>query len=191
MALRRIIKVPGPPVSATTTSYEISTSHIGITPFLPEIPHELSVPCSKNLKDPKLVILKYEIEMYLIARWTSRWLPEGYLQNAFVESAVVHARNLCDFFCYPKKDSYLRLADIVRDANQNPFPALIKNLKQSYLGQGKVRPQRVFNEFVAHISKSREEHATGYSYEREFCAIDSHLKCIIEQIKPLFVAETL
>jgi hypothetical protein len=181
------INMPTPAVSLTTSS-EISTSYgLAMAPCLPEIPHELLVPCSGKLSDSKLIILKYEIEMYLIAHWTSLWLPKGHLQNAFVESAVVHARNLCDFFCYPKKDKYLRLADVVRDVNQNPFPTLIKKLKQSYLGKGKVRPQQAFNEFVAHMTKSREEHARGYNYDAEFNAIDADLKRIIEEIKPRFM----
>lgn len=68
---------------------------------------------------------------------------------------------------------------------------MIGNLERAYNGDGKVRPRQAFNEFVAHMTKSREEHAKGYNYDREFYAIDPQLKAIIEQIKRLFVADTV
>lgn len=153
----------------------------------PPFPTELLIVCPE-LSDPNLIILKYAIEMYRIARWRLKEpgnLTERHIRNSVVESAVVHARNLCHFFCHGKSKKYLTLADVT-DANANPFPELRDKLRKAYNG----RPRQAFSEFVAHMIKGREKNARGYDYGPEFDAIDPYLKPLIEHVIPLFSVST-
>jgi hypothetical protein len=106
------VKIPGPPVIAATTSSQIldagstvMTAEAYSFPAQAPFPKELLIVCPE-LNDPNLIILKYEIEMYRIARWRLKEqgnLTERHIRNSVVESAVVHARNLCHFFCDGKR----------------------------------------------------------------------------------------
>ena len=116
--------------------------------------------------------------------------PDSHLRYALVETAILHARSLCDFFCNRKSDKYLTLADLA-DINQSPYPTLISDLKNAYNGQDKIRPREAFNEFVAHMTKKREKHARGYDYRPELTAIEQSLERMIEQIKSLFIPKPL
>src|SRR5260370_23459174 len=134
------IEIPGPPVTAaTTTSSTLDAgSTIGIAqthsyPVKPPFPTELLILCPK-LTDPNLIILKYAIEMYRIARWRLKEgnLTERHIRNSVAESAVIHARNLCAFFCDRKKfEDDLTLADIT-DVNQARIPELRNALRKAY-----------------------------------------------------------
>jgi hypothetical protein len=185
-----IVKIPGPSLTASTTNSRILDAGSTVViaeaysfPAKPPFPTKLLILCPE-LSDPSLIILKYEIEMYRIGRWRLKEqgnLPDRHVRNSVVESAVVHARNLCSFFCDGKSKKYLTLADVT-NANADPFPELRGKLKKAYNG----RPRQAFNEFVAHMTQGREKNASGYGYDPEFNAIDPYLKPLIEHVIPLF-----
>lgn len=138
-----------------------------------------------KVEAPKLVILKYEFEMYFLMRSMRGY--EGPLQDAITESAVVHARALCNFFCGFDEDGDIRLNQLFNKREEPLLSALIKKLKSAYnrMTNG-VNPRTSFNKFVVHMTIDREKNAGGYDYHREFDAIDPVLRQIRDDVvRPL------
>ena len=108
---------------------------------------------------------------------------EGPLKNAVTESAVLHARNLCNFFCGFGDPEDIRLGDIF-DLRQNPrLSELKKNLKAVYAKtKNEVNPRQSFNRLLAHMSKHRESSPGCYSYDPEFSVIDPILRKIRDEV---------
>jgi hypothetical protein len=141
-----------------------------------------------DVEDPKLKILKYEFDMFFMMRLM--WSPasEWPALNAFTECAVVHARNLCNFFCGPDKRQDIRRGDIFDLARSPRLSELIKKLNRAYNREKDgVVPRESFSSFVAHMGSGREEHAGGYNYQREFAAVEPPLRQIRDEVVlPLF-----
>jgi hypothetical protein len=167
-----------PIIRATATTASISQSATNTPITLGSEPSPL---------DPKLAILNYEIDMYLAARamLSKGEFEEGPLRNAIVESAVLHARNLCNFFCGPYKKGDLR-PSYVLDPKKEPFPALKRELCKAYDGlKDGVNPRKSFSMLVAHMTTARETHFRGYDYHREFSAIDPSLRRLMDEARSL------
>ena len=64
--------------------------------------------------------------MYLAMRKLIPTMGEGALRNATVESAVLHARNLCNLFCSHTLPGDIVLTSIL-DPRKVPFPGVIEN----------------------------------------------------------------
>jgi len=87
-----VLVIPPRGLQAIPAAGKSATNEIKF--IVTQMPHELQLP---DVKEPKLVILKYEFEMYFLMRSMPGY--EGPLRNAITESAGLHARNLCNFFC--------------------------------------------------------------------------------------------
>jgi hypothetical protein len=143
-----------------------------------QVPQEHLLP---DVKEPKLVILKYEFEMYFIMRW----MPghEGLLRNAITEGACLHARNLCNFFCGSGEQRDIRHNQVFDMRHFPHLSALIKKLKKAYdkTNDG-VNPRISFNRLIAHMTMEREKSASGYDYRREFDAVEPILRKIRDEV---------
>ena len=125
-----------------------------------------------------------------------------HLSNAITESAAVHGRSLCNFFCdfhktdrkkkkkgEKKNKGDIRLSNIFDDVRQ--LSSVKNELEKAYVGSGDVCPKDAFDKLVLHMTSEREPVANGYDYEREFSAIDPILRRIRDEIvRPLFEKRT-
>jgi hypothetical protein len=168
-----------------TTTYEVGstwTTNNQAVPT-PSVPGDVFLP---EVTEPKLVILKYEFEMYFSLRCMaeSQWA----LRNAITESAAVHARNLCNFFCDSGKKGDIQLQEIF-DIKDRKLSSLQKDLRKAYntVGKASIRPRDAFSKLVAHMTSERKKSANGYDYHEQFSAIDPILRQIRDEIvRPFF-----
>jgi hypothetical protein len=170
--------VPIPKTTVTTTTTAFRTAALISSP--PVCPDDVLLP---EVTEPKLVILKYEFEQYFMMRWMAEHPHPQPVCNAITESAVVHARNLCNFFCSFGDPGDIRLHDIF-DTTDPVLSKLKKELKDAYTKkiQTGIKPQDSFNRFVAHMTSEREKCADRYDYGDEFSAIDPILLELREKI---------
>jgi hypothetical protein len=184
---KKKVPVPQTTIGTTTSATRISSSLIFNAPVSPD---DFLLP---EVIEPKLVILKYEFEMYFLMRRMTgipKYPPP--VRNAMTESAAVHGRNLCNFFCgFDDPHDDIRLRDIF-DIKNPCLSSLKKELTKAYDStRSGVNPREAFNQLVVHMTVAREKGARGYDYEREFSAIDPILRRIRDEIvRPLLEEQT-
>jgi hypothetical protein len=116
------------------------------------------------------------------------------LKNAVIESAIIHARNLCCIFLsVPSRDSGdILLRELTlswkRDAGRDK---LITLLEKAFF-KGPVNGATVFDVFSKPITYAVDRKADGdsYDYAAEFVTINGLIKAIVENLEATLEARS-
>jgi hypothetical protein len=140
-------------------------------------------------------IISYEVWMYFGTRSTTLVLSDSeiILKNAMVESAIVHARILCDIFS--SKSSTIgvgiRLKDRFPDWNSDSVR--LRNLKSKanalrerygYSGT-EGSPYKVFHERALHADQTRYLSFQRYDYVDQFKILDPLIRAVVYEIEAI------
>jgi hypothetical protein len=126
------------------------------------------------------VVVSYEVDMH-------ETLSEGSpspraIQNAYTESMVLHARQLCEIFLPRSTEpDNIKLADLIPEGDQSErFKELIAGLGRRYGDRRTVgSPCWVFNKKLMHPTTERTD---AYDYESALNRVKPILKAIIAEI---------
>jgi len=109
------------------------------------------------------------------------------LRNAVIESAIIHARNLCCIFLsVPSRErGEILLRDLTSTWEQDPERAKLIRLLEKAFFQDPVNGATVFDAFSERITYAvdRRGDAENYSYAAEFVAINGLVKAIVENLE--------
>lgn len=117
-------------------------------------------------------------------------LSSTFIGNAIAESAVLHARILCDLFSSEDK-SYpddIGFSDLFEDwetgARYRNLKSHIAEMKAAYLGdyQTKKSPCRQFNKKLAHLTKER---GLSHSHEEAVGVMEPLIRKIVSELESL------
>lgn len=116
------------------------------------------------------------------------------LKNAVIESAIIHARNLCCIFLsVPSRDrGEILLRDLTSTWERDPGrDKLITLLEESFF-KDPVNGATVFDAFNERITHTvdRRADADQYSYAAEFVAINGLVKAIVENLEATLAAHS-
>jgi len=158
------------------------------------------LPINQNIEDRPWSIIAYEVWMYFGTRSKMKTptCNDDVIRNAVVESAIVHARILCDIFLSKKSQwgGNILLADRFADWRSNSYrlkdlKSKIKKLRQAY-GHSKKdgSPYQVFHQKALHADQARYPTFHGYDYADQFKVLDPLSRDVVEAIEaargPLF-----
>ena len=112
-------------------------------------------------------------------------LSELVFRNAFVEDAILHARQLCTVFLGPQDKDEITLSHLVPDLDTDPmkYQALRekrKILRKAYDRDGENSYRKAFNQFVMHPTKLRGE---GGAYEKPLRELKPLLQDFIDELE--------
>lgn len=175
-------------VEAEATTTFSSTNQFGV--FLPT---------NQTIDNRPWFIIAYEVWMYFGARskMTGSTIDDDVLKNAIVESAIVHARILCDIFLSKKTQwgGGISLKELLRDDWKSDrlkdLTSKVRDLRQAY-GNHKTAgsPNKVFHQKALHADQDRYPTFQGYDYSAQFKALDPAIRGVVDALQaihPLFV----
>ncbi len=114
------------------------------------------------------------------------------LKNAIVESAIVHARILCDIF--RSKDSQLGAGILLKNlfpdwrSNSERLKELkskVKDLRRAYGDNTAGSPCQIFHQKALHADEARYPSFQGYDYADQFKILDPVIRGVVDAIEAL------
>jgi hypothetical protein len=138
-------------------------------------------------------IIAYEVWMYFGTRskMTAPTINDDVLKNATVESAIVHARILCDIFRSKKckSGSGILLKKLFLDWGSDRFKDLrsrVKDLCRAYGDRKKTgSPYQVFHQKALHADQARYPSFQGYDYAGQFKVLDPVIREVVDAIEAI------
>lgn len=127
-------------------------------------------------------VIAYEVHMF-----RDMWhLLDQMGSNAFVESLILHARNLCDF-CLSSNPNDITLSDLFDNLETDSKYANLRKLKarldKKYGRRENRRSARwAFNKKLAHPGKERSTH---YNYTPRLNRVRPTIFAVIDEIESL------
>jgi hypothetical protein len=136
-------------------------------------------------------IIAYEVWMYFGTR--SKMIEpaahDQILKNATVESAIVHARILCDIFRSQGGDIFLK--DLFSDwesdsARLRDLKSKVKDLHRAYGdSQTAGSPYQVFHQKTLHADQARYPTFQGFDYADQLKVLDPVIRGIVDAIEAI------
>ena len=141
-------------------------------------------------------IIAYEVWMYFgtRAKMKAPTIDDEVLRNATVESAIVHARILCDIFLSraTRQSGGILLTALSREwkrSNPQQYKDLrsrVKDLIKAYGDHGVERsPCQIFHQKALHADEARYQSFQGYDYADQFKALDSAIRGVVDAIEAI------
>jgi hypothetical protein len=116
------------------------------------------------------------------------------LKNAVIESAIIHARNLCCIFLsVPSRDGGdLLLRELTLSWKRDAVRDKLITLVEKAFFKDPVNGATVFDAFSKRITYAvdRKADEDSYNYAAEFVAINGLIKAIIENLEARLVARS-
>ncbi len=135
--------------------------------------------------DPKWVVIDYEVQMYSAMRVLLKnprfQTPETQLvRNAFVESAGLHTRILCEF-CISKVKGDIQLESVVSDEEWKLLKPLVTKLDTAYgKRENPNSPRTILNQKLMHPAERRGD---THDYNAVFSILHPKLDEIIVKLR--------
>jgi hypothetical protein len=136
-------------------------------------------------------IIAYEVWMYFGTRSKMKTpaIDDGVLKNATVESAIVHARILCDVFRSQGGDILLKelFPDWESDSDRlKDLKSKIKDLRRAYGDSGvDGSPCQIFHQRALHADQARYPNFQGYDYADQFKVLDPVIRGVVDAIEAI------
>ena len=141
-------------------------------------------------------IIAYEVWMYFGTRSKMKAPAIDYevLKNATVESAIVHARILCDIFRSraTRQGGGILLTALSKewkDSHPEPYKDLkskVRDLRKAYGDQdADGSPCQVFHQRALHADQARFPTFQGYDYADQFKVLDPVLRGVVDAIEAI------
>jgi len=136
-----------------------------------------------NIKNCYLKNLKYEIDMfYILAKEISinknfnlDTLETPLAKNAFIESFLVHERNIIDFLLNNRKyDDNIICKDLLENEKE-----LLNESESNKI----VKIKKKINKEISHLTKARCKEKTGWKMSDIVCPLLKYIKDFIDEIE--------
>ena len=142
-------------------------------------------------------IVAYEVWMYFGTRSrmkTATAIEDDVLRNAIVESAIVHARILCDIFRSraTRQSGGILLTTLSRGWKRSDpmrykdLRSRVKDLVKAYGDHGvDGSPCQIFDQKALHADQARYPSFQGYDYSDHFSALDPAIRGVVDAIEAM------
>ena len=136
-------------------------------------------------------IIAYEVWMYFGTRTRMKppIIDDNILKNATVESAIVHARILCDIFRSQGGDISLKklFPDWESDSDRlKNLKSKVKDLRRAYGdGQTEGSPYQIFHQKALHADQAKYPSFQGHDYADQFKVLDPVIRGVVDAIEAI------